>query len=355
MEFYQLNDTNKKKRFKIFDLQRDGKGLSKKSADLGPGMKRFFISYKDNFGKIVSSNIFMVLGNFPLIFLIATLAGVTQYSAYLPLSDVFQNISGLFAADGELSPFKLSLFAQEGLQNQTYVPSVWTYVFYGIASLTFVTFGLVNVGTAYILRNIASGEPVFVWDDFWYAVKRNWKQALPFGAIDVFICALLAFNIYSTVTGAENFFVSVMFWGNVIISILYFFMRYYIYIQMVTFKLSVFKIIKNSAIFALLGIKRNLVAFLGIILGIVLEVLFLFGSGGILVPFAVAAPLAVMFSSFAYMKIYAAYYKVKEIMIDPYLAAHPELRPSEDAEVIMRDDVSEKERLEEIKKRNNIE
>lgn len=133
-------------------------------------------------------------------------------------------------------------------------------------------------------------------------------------------------------------------------------MRYYIYVQMVTFKLSVFKIIKNSMIFALLGIKRNIVALLGIILGIFLEILFLFGSGGILVPFAVAAPLALMFSSFAYMKVYAAYYKIKDIMIDPYLAAHPELKKAaDDVETVMRDDVSEKERLEEIKKRNNIE
>ena len=45
-------------------------------------------------------------------------------------------------------------------------------------------------------------------------------------------------------------------------------------------------------------------------------------------------------------------------MIDPYVAEHPELnRPSydEDEEVIMRDDVTERERLEEIKRRNGIE
>ena len=56
------------------------------------------------------------------------------------------------------------------------------------------------------------------------------------------------------------------------------------------------------------------------------------------------------------MKVYASYFKIKEIMIDPYLEEHPEERPTEydDVEVIMRDDVTEKERLEEIKKRNNI-
>ena len=103
--------------------------------------------------------------------------------------------------------------------------------------------------------------------------------------------------------------------------------------------------------------KRNFVALIGIVICLFLEVLFLFGSGGILLPLAVAAPLAIMFSTFAYMKVYASYFKIKEIMIDPYYEEHPELRKTEsdDVEVIMRDDVTERERLEEIKKRNNLE
>ena len=55
------------------------------------------------------------------------------------------------------------------------------------------------------------------------------------------------------------------------------------------------------------------------------------------------------------MKVYAAYPKMKQYMIDPYLEEHPE-ETAEDipVETIMKDDVSEKQRLEEIKKRNNI-
>ena len=56
------------------------------------------------------------------------------------------------------------------------------------------------------------------------------------------------------------------------------------------------------------------------------------------------------------MKVYASYFKIKQIMIDPYLAEHPELVEVEEPEddVIMRDDVTERERLEAIKKRNNM-
>ena len=351
-----MKNTEKKKRFKLFDLQKEGKGISKNAAKLEPGLKKFFILYKNSFNKLVTVNIIMVLGNFPLFFLVAALAGKTKYDAFLPLSDLFQNLSGAFQSNQTLTPFEMSIFAIEGLQGQALIPSLWTYIFYGISALTIFTFGIVNVGTAYVIRNLVMGEPVFVWSDFKYAVKRNWKQALPFGIVDVLISGLLIFNIYTTLFGSSKFVLDFMFWSNVVIAILYFFLRYYVYVQMVTFKLSVFKIFKNSMIFALVGIKRNIVALLGIVVILFFEILFLFSAGGILLPFAVAAPLLVLFSSFSFMKVYASYYKIKEIMIDPYKEEHPEefTNDADDVEAIMRDDVTERERLEEIKKRNNI-
>jgi uncharacterized membrane protein YesL len=297
----------------------------------------------------------MVLGNFPLIFLIATLSGLTKNETLVPMSDLFQNLGFIFTCDANPSPFNMALYSIEGLQNLVRVNTPLTYAFYGISALTLFTFGPVNVGTAYILRNIAMGDPVFAWSDFWYAVKRNWKQALPFGAFDLLVNGILLFNIFTMILAGGAFFTSMMFWCNVVIFILYFIMRYYIYIQMVTFKLSVLKILKNSMIFALIGMKRNLLALVAIVFILVMEVMFLAVTA--LQPIAVAAPLAVLFSTFAYMKVYAAYFKIKEIMIDPYKAEHPELyaQSDDDTEVIMRDDVTDKQRLEEIKKLNNIE
>ena len=346
----------KKRRFKLFNLQKEGKGVSKNQVQLEPGLKRFFISYKNSFGKLVSVNIFFVLGNFPLIFLIAALSGVSKNEIFLPLSDIFQNLNGLVAADGGYTPYKLSMFAIEGLQNQTMAPTVLTYVLYAIGALALFTFGPVNASTSYIIRDLINGEPVFVWNDFWYSFKRNIKQSLPFGIFDIALNALLIFNIYTMFMSTDRFFASMLFWCYIILFYIYFTMRYYIYVQMVTFKLSVFKILKNSFIFSLVGFKRNFLAFIGIILSIFIVLLFLLGSGGILVPLAIAAPLAMLFATMAFMKVYASYFKIKEIMIDPYLAEHPEERaPEEDeGEIIMRDDVTEKERLEAIKRRNNI-
>lgn len=298
----------------------------------------------------------MVLGNFPVFFLIAVLAGYTKTEGFLPFSDLFQGYSGAFVSEG-VTPDTMTMFAIGGLQERILIPTALTYVFYGLGALVILTFGFVNVGTAYILRNIAKGEPVFVWSDFWYAVKRNWRQALIYGIIDVLITAILSFNIYNLVFGESGFLTSMMFWATVILAVLYFIMRYYIYVQMVTFKLSILKIIKNSLIFALVGMKRNILALLGVLMCVFLEFLFVFFFGGVLISFAVALPLLIFFSSMAYMKVYAAYFKIEELIIEPYYEEHPEERPRneyDDEEILMRDDVTQREHLEEVKKRNGI-
>lgn len=347
-----MKDQNLKKTFRLYDPAREGKGISKSASELPMGLRRFFISFKDNIGKLVSVNIIMVLGNFPLLFAIAALAGYTQSDINLPISDLFQNIRPLIALN-ETDSLSLVLYGMEGMQFQTLTPSITTYIFYGIGVLFLFTFGVVNVGCAYVLRNLAKGEPVFVWSDFWYAVKRNYKQAIPMGIIDALICVLLPLNIYSMLLNSAGFFTSFMLWSNIVLFLAFFFMRYYIYVQMVTFKLSVFKIIKNSLIFTLLGIKRNLVAFLGVLIGVILEAIFIFAFGGILLPFALAAPLILFLSFFAYMKVFAAFAKIDQYMIKPYQKNEPKEEIT--VEPIMRDDVTERERLAEIKRRNNIE
>ena len=342
-----------KKRFKLFDTQREGLGISKIQKLDPKSLKRFFILLKDNIGKLVSINIFFVLGNIPIIFLIMTLSGYTKNEGLVPFYDVFQNINAVAELEGT-SPSIISLLSTYGVMNRVLVNTPLTYVFYALAALTLLSFGCVNAGTAYILRNIVKGDPVFLWTDFWYAVRRNWKQALPFGIIDGAVHAILLFNIITNITSA-NFITSVFFWTSIVILILFYFMRPYIYVQMVTFKLTVFKMLKNSLIFALAGFKRNFMSLLGGALILVFEVLFIFSFSGILLPVAIALPLALMFSLMAFMKVFASYYKIKELIIDPYYAEHPDELPEIPSdEAVMSDDVTERERLESIKKARNI-
>ena len=307
-------EQKKKRRFKLFDSQREGKGVTKEEANLPPNLKKFFILYKRDFSRLLSVNILMVLGNFPLLFLIIALSGVFSFDFVTPGKDMFSVFQGLVTQEGFSAPL-LALNGILGVQAPAANFQPWAYVFMGLSLLVLFTWGIVNAGTAYILRNMVKGEPVFLMSDFWYAVKRNIKQALPFGILDFVLIALVPVNVFILSQG-DGFFNGMLFWANIFIGLIYMIMRFYIYIQMVTFDLSIRKILKNSLIFAIVGFKRNIMAIIGIV--ILLFLLLVLAYSGVFLGLAIILPLVFLFSNCSYMTTYAAYFKIKELMIDPY-------------------------------------
>jgi uncharacterized membrane protein YesL len=309
----------KKRRFKLFDSQREGRGVTREEANLPPKLKKFFILYRRDFSRLLTINIFMVLGNFPILFLILGLSGMFSADFTRPVVEGYAVFDGLFTHVGNSGPM-LALNGILGVHTMGSTLNTWGYILIGLGLLTFFTFGCVNVGTAYILRNMVKGDPVFVWSDFWYAVKRNFKQAFPFGILDLLLCILPPINIFMISSMMDgSFLYGMMFWANLIIGILYFVMRFYIYIQMVTFDLSIRKILKNSLIFSLLGAKRNILAILGMAILVILTLALAYS--GILLTLAVMIPLLLLFSNCSYMATYAAYFKIEEVMITPGDAA----------------------------------
>jgi uncharacterized membrane protein YesL len=260
----------------------------------------------------------MVLGLFPLIFLILGMSDVMNIGFLTPMSDVYSALRAVLLTKPSFSPSELISLGIDGLQIGESVRTVGNYIFLGLSLLTFFTFGFVCVGAAYVTRNIVKGDPVFVYSDFFYAIKRNWKQALPFGMLDLLLSVVIFFNLWTTLQNGGGLFNGVLFWANLVFGIIYFFMRNYFYIQMVTFDLKSFKIIKNALIFALLGWKRNFLSLLGMLALIIFNLIFVFGFGGVLLPVGIAFPLIALLSHSVFMGTYAAYYKIKEMMIDPY-------------------------------------
>jgi len=106
----------------------------------------------------------------------------------------------------------------------------------------------------------------------------------------------------------------VMFILSLCMSVVYFFMRYYMYNLLVTFDLSIFKILKNSLIFSFLGIWRNLLALIAIIFIAIVTLML----GSVYLPLGLGVAVICGFSLCAYVATYAAYPKIKEYMIDPY-------------------------------------
>lgn len=314
------------KEFKLFNLTLEGKGV--KNEPEGPkNLKNFFVSYFRKFNKLVTVNIFMVLGNFPFLFALLALSGNLNNHFSVPANSVYTVIDGVLPSGS--SPALSAIDGVFGAFGDLSMPTLATNIFWILSLLVIFTFGLVNVGTSYILRNMVKGEPIFMWSDFWYAIKRNWKQGLILGILDIVFMFVIAYDILFFYYNIGSFLANVSFWFSLFLAVLYIFMRYYMYIVMVTFELSIFKILKNAVIFALLGFKRNIMALLG-------TVLVLFITGGlfsVFVPLGVIVPFTIMFSTCSYMGAYAAFPKIKQYMIDPY---YEEEEP-DDTEAVFKD------------------
>ncbi len=303
----------RKKRFSLFRYSLDGKGVPK-DVNEPRNFKFFFKLLWRNLNRLMSVNMLLVFSNFPILFALFAVSGNLNTTSYSPVSSLFGPFYGAMKISGETSPLTNALNGVLGIQVEISVPTIATYVFYGIGFLTLFTFGLSMVGSTYIVRNIVKGEPIFFMQDYFYAIKRNWKQALIYGIIDIALLFLIFYDIIFFAANASSYLTSLMFYLAVAIGIIYFVMRYYIYTIMLTFKLSIYKILKNAFIFSLVGFKRNFVG----TLGIAVLVFFSYGLLMVFPPLGALLPFIITIAIGQFIAIYTSWPKIYSIMIEPY-------------------------------------
>ncbi len=330
-KYENMNDFNseeekpqKRKRMTLNPFEnlyrKDGKGVEK-GEELNvldkPGLVNFFKLLRRKLNYIFSVNILAVVGNFPLLFALFALAYTTE-SASSPSYQVYAALKG--SAMFDASPVVTSLLGAFGGQATVTVPTAATYVLIALSALVLFTFGPVNVGNTYILRNVVRGEPVFVWNDFWYAIRKNLKQALIFGAVDVAIIGMLAYDVaaYRANAARGTLYLWLYFFSYCMV-VLYFFVRMYVYPMMVTFDMSIFKLLKNGVLFSVLGIKRNMMVLLGTAAAVLIDIALI----RVFMPIGIILPFIILFGLIQFMTVYGAYPKIKEIMIDPYYKEVP--------------------------------
>lgn len=307
-------ETKKKKRFNLFDSQKEGKGVEKGEVK-DPTLKNFFKYFGRSFSKLLNVNLMFTLINIPIFSLMFAIAGFTNMTSPAAQSALFGPVKAAVAG-GNANPVTMALYGALGVQNgQSVRMTVATVVFYCIAALLIFTWGYANTGMFYVVRNMQKGEPVFVFSDFKYVIKRNKLQGLVFGVIDLGVTALIIYDIsFFMLNSSLASMYSVMFWLSIVIGIVYQIVRVYIYLMLITFDLSIYKMVKNAVIFAFVGLKRNVMGLIGIIAVIALNVFLLFSF----MPLGIILPFVMTFSVCAYIGTYAAYPMIKEVMIDPY-------------------------------------
>lgn len=306
----------KKKKFNIYDFFYGKKANEEASADkhLPRNFAFFFTLLKRNLTNILYINLLTVLANLPVFFIIFAFSGNLQVDASAPAGPLFAPLYGAFKL-GASSPAALTAYGLYGVNSivALWTPAAYALLIIGIL-LLLVTFGPSMIGSTYLLRNMVRGEPLFIIQDFKYAAKKNFKQGLILGILDLLFILLLLYDIYFFYLNYATTFGLICFWVSVVILLLYFFMRFYIYLLALTFDLKTSKIYKNALIFTILGFKRNIVAFLGMLLVVFIDYLLLafLPAVGVILPFVFLITLC------AFMATYAAWPVVKKLMIEPY-------------------------------------
>ena len=300
-------------KFNFFNKNKDKPDLLEE--DTNPTLKYFFKLLFRKFSKLVTLNLMMLFQILPpiCIFLIYFFASKT----YSQISPEFASLLGVHTISNSAGAsilFELNL-AQLGS------PLIKDYelaIIMGLGAFLLITWGWQNTGSTYVLREMVTGKSAFVWSDYFHAVKRNFKQSFWFGIFDALIITVLAIDFVHLYYSDSGFFESFLFFIICGIIILYSIMRMYFYLMIVTFDMSFKKLLKNALIFAILGIKRNIMAALGVVALIALNVFLI----ALLLPYGVAIPIILPFlyllSVTAFICAYAAFPVIKKYMIDPY-------------------------------------
>ncbi len=190
-----------------------------------------------------------------------------------------------------------------------------------------LTSGPATVGMTYIARNFARQKHAFVVADFFDVIKRNKKQAIGLGACNTILQALMLYAMWfyqPFFTGAEpSFLQSALFAMMLFANILFIFMKYYQYMMLITFKFTFRQLYRNSFIFSIVGLKKNLIIALPMLLvyGILFVLAWYGGLVGLL--FAIILLLTVVPCFRMLLIQFNIFPLVKKYIIDPYYKEHP--------------------------------
>ena len=333
-----MEGKNKKTNFLWRAYMRDGKGVEKDDTIKGYSPVNFFRLYFRRFMNMITINLLYIFGNFPVLFLILAISGFFSKNAVAPSSLLFPFLNGISTAGGA-SPELSVLFGIGGVTENVYVPNTATYILYAIGALIVVTFGLVNVGCTYLIRETVRGEHVFVFEDFFSTIKKNFWQGLGFGIFDMLVLSLCLYANWSYLVNYASY--SILFFASVAMTILYLFVRFYIYLMIVTFDLKPLQILKNSFIFAILSFGKNLLSL--IICAALAGIAFI--SSMAFMPIGVIMAVVLMFSTMTYTTMYICYPKVEKLMIEPYYEEHPKERPVQEKEERPKDEKLENDEV----------
>ncbi len=299
--------------FGLFDYNKPGKGVDANSPKKHP----FFLFWEllwRKFSRLIVLNILYFICILPILSF-----GYTQFYANL------MDLIGVVSEDVALGPLPTLL--------TSIALSVPYPLFIALLVLSVVLYGPVTCGFTYMLRNFAREEHAWL-SDFFSRLKSNFKQGVAIGVLELLVYSVFILNLTmeppADAAGAVGTVFTVAKYVSIFLAVIFTFMRHYFYTMIVTFHLTVWQIIKNAVIFAILGLFRNILVTAVVVITAVALVLFSGWAELILIPLF-------MFSFWGFLTTFACYPVIKKYMIDPQnkeggVGENPELESGSDNE-----------------------
>ncbi len=215
---------------------------------------------------------------------------------------------------------------------ETFFRNFWKFItinlMYVLLSIPVLTTGLTSCGLTHVARNTARDKHSFGLSDFFETIKKNWRQALAAGIINVLLTIALVFITnfyYESYSQTQNFMSLIGLGLSLSLSLIFVFIKFYLWTLIITFNLTLKQVYKNSFKFVFINLKGN------ILCGISLLAVYAFYIAVILfIPYfivwTVAAVLAICtLPAFRFLLIqYFVFPSIKKHMIDPYYEQHPD-------------------------------
>ena len=200
------------------------------------------------------------------------------------------------------------------------VNSIW----YWLLTLLVLPAGLAAAGMTNITRNMAVDTHSFGTTDFFDTIKKNWKQALPAGIINMLVLGFLAFDIYFFTLYFQNELKIIGLAVCITLTLIFMVMRYYIWVILITFKLPLKQIYQNSFKLTMVGFKNNII----VLIGLAAMYALCYGLGVIatgITQFLFCIIVIFVLPGFRFLLIqFNVFGNIKKYMIEPYYKEHPD-------------------------------
>ena len=220
---------------------------------------------------------------------------------------------------------------------ETYFRNFWKFIsinlVYSLMNVLIIPSGLASAGITHVARTIARDKHSFGLSDYFETVKKNWKQALIAGIINLIVYVLIVLN-FIFVLSAQGWFAIICQGVLTAVAFIFLVMNFYIWTLLITFKFRLGQIYKNSFKFVFVNLKRNFLCMiiLALVYAAAYGLLLLSTKFSIIYAFVVVCAICV-FPAFRFLLIqFCTFPSIVKYIIDPYYKEHPhediELRKS---------------------------